>query len=268
MARENTVLLTGRVTEHHTDYNSKDGVYPWGLFLCECARRSFVNEENFIIGNKRTDEILVHSRNNDLIRNHIRDLEKNDIVFVKGILSSHHVKEKSICPNCNEPKKGTTFHVEPIDIYKIRHADSDEEAKKIIEDHEDAGNHIIVDGTVCYIKELWLPDEEREGTARLEFQIASNRKQRIEEDDDDKRSDYIWVKAFGSDAIDYADLLYIGSEISINGSIQSRTFEETVECPNCGSMYHQIQRTIEIIPYYIVPIKNCNVEEEYEEEDE
>lgn len=100
----------------------------------------------------------------------------------------------------------------------------------------------------------------------IQFQIASNRKRRIVEDGVDKKTDYVWIKAYGLKAAEYAAALHIHSNVSINGAIQTRSYVKEYECPYCGQISKIAYLAVEVIPYSIEYGANCTLPDPQERE--
>ena len=100
-----------------------------------------------------------------------------------------------------------------------------------------------------------------------QFQIATNRKRRIEADGPDKRTDYPWVKTFGGLALECSEVLHVDSSIYINGAIETREITQKFVCEECGQNFEKKGYTTEIVPYSIEYLKNCNIPEKTEEDE-
>ncbi len=126
---------------------------------------------------------------------------------------------------------------------------------------------------VSYVGNLFFSLAEKKGKppSMIQFQIASNRKRRIVEDGVDKKTDYVWIKAYGLKAAEYAAALHIHSNVSINGAIQTRSYVKEYECPYCGQISKIAYLAVEVIPYSIEYGANCTLpdpQERGEESDE
>ena len=87
----------------------------------------------------------------------------------------------------------------------------------------------------------------------------------------DKKTDYVWIKAYGLKAAEYAAALHIHSNVSINGAIQTRSYVKEYECPYCGQISKIAYLAVEVIPYSIEYGANCTLpdpQERGEESDE
>lgn len=132
-------------------------------------------------------------------------------------------------------------------------------------------NQIFLDGQLCREPVFQPGGEKGKPPSMIQFQIASNRKRRIVEDGVDKKTDYVWIKAYGLKAAEYAAALHIHSNVSINGAIQTRSYVKEYECPYCGQISKIAYLAVEVIPYSIEYGANCTLpdpQERGEESDE
>ena len=130
----------------------------------------------------------------------------------------------------------------------------------LLKSREEISNQVFIMGTLCKRGELYDNPETRK--KEFDFQIASNRIRRILEDGPDKRTDYPWVKSFGSYAEEYSKALDVNSSVFINGAIQTREIKQKFVCDNCSMLYERPSVSMEIVPYHVEYMANCNIPEE------
>ena len=71
-----------------------------------------------------------------------------------------------------------------------------------------------------------------------------------------------WVKVFGKRAREYSEMIHKGSEIFINGSLQTRIQARKLECPDCKNLYALERADTVLVPYRIEPVKDCVIPEQ------
>ena len=87
MARENTVILYGRVIQKPAIYvDSNTNQITSGQITLTTLRRSYATSELILKGAIRLDVPCVFSRNEKIIRNQMADIEQGDMVMVKGFI--------------------------------------------------------------------------------------------------------------------------------------------------------------------------------------
>lgn len=150
--------------------------------------------------------------------------------------------------------------------YKDRMEQDKNAAYDYIKDKIELSNMVDIVGTVCKEPDPYYCDPET-GFLTYSFTIATDRLRYILEDDPDKKVDYPVVKCFGENCELYDYALHVGSEVLIDGALQSRKVEQNIPCEKCGEIIPKIIRVIEIIPYHVEFLKNCNSPKELLEED-
>lgn len=262
MARENVAFLYGIIKDKPTIKINDKSEFVVARIKMLTVRRSWASEELRLKGAPRTDIQYVITRNPAMIEKHIVPLKQGDVILVKGTISTREVKKKYICPFCHEinvHEGGVMNYVDPIFIEKTNEETvSEEEMTDKLLSKAEISNVCYVFGTLCREPEYYQSDTGKE---ECDFQIATNRKRRIREDDPEKTADYPYVKTFGAKTKEYKEVLHVGSEIFINGSLQAREVNMEKVCEYCGNPFEAMGATMEIVPYSIEYIKNCNIPE-------
>lgn len=272
MAKENTVFMYGIITERPTvKISSETKEFVVGRIKLLTVRRSYASEELRLKGAPRTDVQHVITRNPAIIEKRIVPLKEGDIVLVKGSICTRETQKKFRCPHCgvtNIYEGSVMVYIDPIFIEKTDETDinSTEAAEKLLSKAE-ISNYAFIFGTLCRDPHYYIEEGRKE---ECDFQIAVNRKRRIIEDGPEKTTDYPYVKTYGPKTKEYSEVLHTGSEIFINGAIQSREIDMVKTCGNteCGQQFEAKGATMEIIPYSIEYLKNCNIPTKDEEEEE
>lgn len=264
MAKENLSILYGYLNDKPKIYTDKEGNLKKALFSLTVIRRFNTLNLN-VTNNIRYDCVLVKTSNVEHIKE-IAKLKSKDMVFVKGVLATLNVKKITRCPNCNKEhiSIGSQVYVEPIFIETRERNVQENEYISLLQNNNEISNILVCIGTLCR-EPAYYRDEET-GFNTIRYQLAVNRKYRVLEDPAEKTTDYPWVKSFGNQAVKDCEKLHISSKILIDGCLQAREFLRKTEC-ECGEEYEWQDNTIEIVPYSIEYLSNCNMtEEEIQEE--
>lgn len=263
MARGNMVFMMGKVISRPVIKLDKDGEYVSGRLEILTARRSGLSPKSRLAGEARSDQQLIQSRDPYIIEHKMAVLEEGDIIFLKGSLSTREVIKKMRCPYCSEiaqQSAGVIVYVDPISIIKVMTTEgmSEEEVAKFLISNAELSNYAMFFGSLVR-EPRYAPDFG--GTTRREanLQIALNRKRLIPEDGPDKMTDYPYVRAFGKIAEESAKVLHTGSEIYIEGAVETRQIVLKKVCPECGKDFEVDSTAVEIVPYSVEYINNVDV---------
>lgn len=261
MAKENLVILHGAIQCAPRIYADSDGNINKAMLYIKVLRRPSISEK--LSANRLFfDNPIILSKNEKLITQ-MSELEKDDMIDVRGVLTTREVLKSTICPNCTEKNsvEGNTVYVTPIYICRREQKVAPEEALELLKQRCEVSNMVMTIGTLCRDPEFYQA-ENRSGY--VQYQLAVNRKFRIREDPADLKTDYPWVKAYGAQAITDAHCLQTGSVIYINGALQTREVNRTTICPNCGKTYTWVDAATEIVPYSTEYLTNCLLPEKEE----
>ena len=143
---------------------------------------------------------------------------------------------------------------------------SPEESLKLLKERCEISNIVMVIGTLCREPEIYTDDKNR---SFAQYQIAVNRRYRIKEDPAETKTDYPWVKTFGEQALKDVYALHTGSQVYLNGALQTREVARETICENCNKSYEWQDVASEIVPYSTEYLSNCQIEhKDTEKEDE
>ncbi len=263
MAKENIVLLHGKIHNMPKVYANNDGTLVKAMFALQVLRRP-VRGGKFLSNKLYFDMPVVLIRDPEQIKQ-VCDFMQNDMVDIRGVLSTKECVKTTICPQCGQKNsiKGTTTYVTPIYICKREPAVSDEEALRLLKERCEVSNMAMVIGTLCRDPEIYT-DEKNKSFAQ--YQLAVNRRYRIKEDSAETKTDYPWVKTVGEQALKDAYALKTGSQVYINGALQTREITRGTKCEYCEASYEWNDNATEIIPYSTEYLSNCIVPEKEEGE--
>ncbi len=269
MAKQNIAFLYGRVSKLPIiSKNEETNEYIYGMTYIDTVRgyRAVGDELKFV----KHDHPLIMSAESEIL-NKMQTWKENDIVFIKGVITSRHLKKTSFCPDCTDEDGnpfrndvlGNIVYVTPIYAEKVRSYDTKMEAVEDVVKNREISNQIYIYGTL-------LRDPKIFTTARklqiCQYPIAINRKLTIRTDDPTIKTDYPIVKSYGEQARDDKTYLKYQAEVIVDGFLQARTVTRKITCKNCGKQYEWHDHCMEIVPYAMEYVKGYKSEDEIIEE--
>jgi single-stranded DNA-binding protein len=264
MARHNEARLMGYLIREpilqYTDIEKTNLVRATIQIRTLRGNREFGKDQR-----KGYDEQLVMTQQPGIMA-FMQHIHQYDIVDVKGNLITIKTRPIYTCPECGHTEvcEDTIAVVNPI---FIDHVDATEELKRI--DPEKTmtkteqverylRKRIEISNNIAVIGDCIRAPEMFESQGIVNYALDVTRKYKIREDDISRRHDYPNIKCYG--AIAKNDYKYIrkGSRVFIDGFIMSRTYYQTVTCPNCGHEWQTIRSRNEIVPYSVEYLSKCN----------
>lgn len=248
MARENVITLVGAVSTSPTVALVEGfGTYKLGFSL-QVLRR-----------NNRTDEphVLVCGLDEATAKELFGKLRKGAFVIVRGgVITS--MKPKIVkCSRCGAEKTVNTLVTEVVAYAPpviLNGAYDKEELREV-------ANNLNIIGSVCTSV---LSRCSTNGTNMTQYQIAVSRKYHVAEQAE--KTDYPWIKTFGHQADEDAKHLHKGSQIYVNGALQTREVSKNITCDDCGEQLVYSEVVGEIVPYDVEYLANCDFDEESADE--
>lgn len=242
MAKENSIILIGKIIDNPTiAYSEKYQSYKisWKM---EVLRR-----------NQRTDypRIKIYDLNKLDAEKIIADLKsnKNAYAMVRGMISTKMNQKVIKCPSCEKEKSVLVLETDVIafapPVILVGNYDS--------ENLKELSNNASIIGIVCSDP---FKRNCSSGTSLTQFQIVIHRKFHVKEHPEIK-DDYPWVKTFSNLADESAAHLKVGSQIYINGALQTRESQRNTVCDECKSKITYSENVAEIVPYDIEYLNNC-----------
>lgn len=179
----------------------------------------------------------------------VESFREGDYVIVKGFIATQEVKKGAVCPNCQEiiKSQGTITEVYAIENTNIGTGYTLESIKEF-------SNTVIVLGSLCRDVEFRLLPNT--GTPSAQYQLAVNRKFNVKRQRDNF-TDYPWVNSFGRQAEQDALRLETGSQVLIQGGLQTRNVQKIMVCENCDGEFKAEDFVAEIVPYSVEYLNNC-----------
>lgn len=200
----------------------------------------------------------------------------NDIVFLKGVLSTRNVDKQVRCQNCGEVfsvngnaeedgaedengqsrASGMLTYVTPtaVDVRGMNF--SAEEAEKYLISLREMSNEIQLIGNLCADPTQW---ENGRATA---YQLGVNRKFFQRTDDPSIVADYPYIRSYGDQAANDIEALHKSSSVMIDGFLKMRQFNRQSVCPYCGATRNWADYVLEAVPYSVEYLANYKTGEE------
>lgn len=270
MGRQNIAFLYARVSRAPViSRNAETGEYNYGMVYLDTVRslRSVGDDIKYV----RHDHPLVMSREKEIL-DQMEDWKENDIVFIKGVITSKTVMKSSFCPHCTDGEgnatrntsKGNLVYITPI--YVRKEASYGDDKKAAIEDivnNREISNQIYVMGTL--IRDPKIITTKR-GIQITQYPIAINRKFTIRTDDPNIKTDWPIVKSYDEKAREDKIFLRYQAEVIIDGFLQARNITRRTKCEHCNEEYEWTDHCMELVPYDVEYVSGHRSEEEVEAE--
>lgn len=261
MAKENYVLLNGQVTQNPRIMKDEDGNYLRGM--CSITVIRGVRDFGDNISHLKYDCPVIMTGNPEKIAE-METWHANDMVEVKGVITTKGIKKVTMCrnPECGAKNKvdGNYTYINPIYLERRETGLTKEEGLELLKKRCEISNYILCVGTLC--RDVDVYDT---GNMKIaQYQIAVNRKYRLRDSSAEERTDYPWVKSYGENAESDSKSIKTGSVVLIDGMVQTREIVRTSVCSECGTSYKWNDQAMEIVPYQIEYLQNFITSEEWE----
>ncbi len=259
MSRQNTVWLFGLIEKKaavQTNING-DPNKSFGNLYLHVVRG--VRDAHDNVNYMKHDHPLIVSMNPKIVEK-MSELDPFNIVLVKGTVNTKPVSKKSTCPNCDTQNVGAGLltYITPIFIKKIKECASYEEGLVEIIKARELSNQVIVTGKLIQAPKYF---QTKHGTLVTQYQIFTNRKFRVIGDNLETKTDYPWIKSYGTQAIEDRLRLQKGSTVIVDGYIQERSVNRKTKCSCCQKIYPWQDKTMEIVPFDVEYIKDYKTDE-------
>ena len=278
MAIHNSVTMLGFVRSparvKEDDYGGTAAYCPVSI-----VRGTRDNNDRFVADQFEVSTPVVMSEEKDVV-DKMKTWQEYDVVFVKGFIATREVEKKAQCPECGEVNTrreaavgnhtltgGNIVYVYPIYAELLFRAGSQEEAYREVKRRAEISNVVTLVGNLTREPvHAMYTDENGRGFYFTRYQVAINRKYCAKGMDEiSERTDYPWIYSYGDKSEVDAKVLRTGSQILVDGAIQTRKYTEKYVCPHCGKEYNYEGKMLEILSYDTEYFLNCDFEE-YEEE--
>ena len=193
----------------------------------------------------------------------ISKLKMNDIVELEGMFVTRKVQKLSHCKFCGHQNvvEGNFCYVRPIAMKKRNTTDNTEkQAIQMVIDNKAFSNKLLMLGNVC--SEVKFHKGEKYDSCV--YQVGSDRKFFIKEDDPDTRSDFPIINTYGAQARKDTLALKKSSLIYIDGYLRSKEFSRKTICSSeaCKKEYQWKDNVMDIIAYDVQYCSNYDDPEE------
>ena len=252
MAKENYVHLLGVIQRKPVVQVDGEGNYRNGLFFLKVIRGPRQVGDNRYTA--KYDEPVVMSFDPERVKE-MASFEENDVIEVKGVIAVKPIMKSSTCGFCGARNsvQGTLVYVCPLDMFKVKHIESEEEMNTFLNERSEISNEILCFCTLVRDPKKITP---KSGLTVTQYQVALNRKFRITTDPPEVKADYPWVKSYGDNAQSDRERLHVGSEIFVDGCLQARGVNRHTVCANCGQRYDWKDKAMEIVPFACEYVNN------------
>lgn len=172
-------------------------------------------------------------------------IEVGSIVCIEGKVTTAPKEMKYPCPSCErEIHNKYIFTTISASKVLVMHPATEEPFL----------NKVILLGTVCKEKEFKYIRGTKSPVANTKYQIAVNRKE-------PNSTDYPWVSTFARQAEEDAKRIDIGSQILVDGVINTRMNTKECACTNCGGVIEVKEPHTEVLGTTIEYLNNCIFEQ-------
>lgn len=236
MAKENHVILIGELQGPPIINESSDKA----KYVIRTLRR-----------NDKIDYPIISVFGERLVEK-VKGFKEKDFIIVKGFLATQEVNKGVVCPHCQEiiREEGTTTEIAVIENINIG-------PHHKLEDLKEISNTIMVLGSLCRDVEFRMLSNT--GISSAQYQLAVNRK--FNPRRGHELTDYPWVNSFGRQAEEDAKRLETGSQVFIQGGVQTRNVHKTMTCDKCDKVFKAEDFVAEIVPYSVEYLNNCKFDE-------
>ena len=252
MAKINLAILYGIIKDKpQIRQNAETGEYISGLCYIHLVRgyRDAHDNKQYV----KHDYPLVVSFDQKIIAE-MSGWAENDVVLIKGTITTKIVNKSSKCVMCKDENgkptvnehKGLILYVTPIFAQRQKSFLTKENAIEHVFASREISNMAYLAGTLIRDPVLF---KTKAGEIITQYQLALNRKFRIREDDPEIRTDWPWVKSYGEQAIEDKLRLRMSSNVIIDGFLQTRHVVRKCKCEKCGQIYEWEDTSMEIVPY-------------------
>ncbi len=253
MARHNNVQLYGTVATDPKIIKDSDGNPLQGLCTLTVIRG--IRD----IGEKIDDIKYAHpailTKNVDLIKE-METWKKNDMVEIKGTMTTKTIKKTKTCPNCGTKNgiQGEFVYINPIYLSARERNNSDKRVLELLRQRCEISNNVMLIGSLCREPKYYAVDGKGK---QAQYQLAINRSYHIKEDSADIKTDYPWIYSYGEIAENDAAVMHTGTLVLVDGMIRTREIKERkLQCENCGEIYTFQDTATEVVPYKTEYLQN------------
>lgn len=167
------------------------------------------------------------------------------LIAVEGKITTEQREEKYDCPN-------PSCHEKIIDRYiftKVT-AHSIKFIKELERNSDVFMNQVFLLGVVCRDKDFRYIEGTKSPLGNTKYQVAVNRRE-------PNATDYPWVASFARQAEEDARRLQVGSQVLIDGILNTRKNEKECVCTLCNSKIEVVEHLTEVVTNSVEYLNNC-----------
>lgn len=178
----------------------------------------------------------------------IENWKLNDMVEIKGPITSREITRTYICPECGAENKiqGVATFIHPIFCGRRESGITKDEGYKLLQYRSEISNNVTLIGMLMGDPSF---RETEKGVKIGKYQVAVMRRYRIKEDEPSRKADFIWIKSFGRIAEKDEKFLKKGTLMYIDGVLQTKKYEKEINCASCNYKITADEVSTEVVPY-------------------
>ena len=236
--RENTVYLYGAVAAAPIVRKSeKTGELVYAQVRVNVGRdpRDMGDGIRYMKG----DCPLIATQDPDIVKE-IAAWKQYDMVTIMGTITTIPYNKPGYCPYCHrkQEKPGQLVYIHPTAAIKSAHLSNRDACIQDIVNKREFTNRVFLAGTLCNDPKK---NVTKNGLTVVSFPLIVGRSVRIVHDSPDRTTDCPWVMTYGDKAEEIKKRLIRGSEVYINGCIQTRWVDRRMVC---GQEYNELGRPV------------------------
>lgn len=266
MAKHNVVTLYGivarkpKIFEHQEENKINTAYCP--ITVIRGTRDSAYDGLNDI----RYDSPVILSNNPAIIAN-MRNWEENDMVEIKGVLTTKNITKRTLCPHCKTVhlEEGSMLtYVTPIYASIRETGITKDEGIRLLKKRAEISNSVTLLGTLRRDPDYFKTPS---GVDITQYPLAVGRKYRVMGDDPTNTYDFPWIKSFNRVAKEDGKRLKNGALVLIDGMLQTREFQRVSTCKNCGADFQWLDTAVEVVVYSNEYLTGYKTQDEIDKEE-
>lgn len=170
-------------------------------------------------------------------------IEVGKAVVIEGKITTIPKENKYPCPNENCNEEISNRYIFTLVSATKCHVVSTETNDPYL-------NKVVLLGTVCREKDFRYIDGTKSPVGHSKYQIAVNRRMPMQ-------SDYPWIATFSRQAEEDARRIDVGSQILVDGIINTRLNTKECVCSKCNSTLEITEAHTEVVGLTVEYLNNC-----------
>lgn len=167
------------------------------------------------------------------------------LVVVEGKVTTEKREEKYDCPNPSCPGKIIDRYIfTKVTAYSIKFV------KEMEKNSDVFVNQVFLLGVVCREKDFRYIEGTKSPLGNTKYQLAVNRRE-------PNKTDYPWVASFARQAEEDARRLQVGSQVMVDGILNTRKNEKECVCTLCNAKIEVVEHLTEVVANSVEYLNNC-----------